>query len=149
MSNRQNGSIIGSWVNRRAALMDLANRARDAESWTAAERAFTGAYRADLQIATLGQLAAAMAEPDDATRFRRLSELYAEIDDPKTAATYARLESELTAAREQREHERSLAELENVDDVPGAIRDALLELPAADLLALRDQVLALVEAIGG
>lgn len=133
-------AILASWQKRRDKMQELADLTREAESWTAAERALSETCKAELQIATLEAVEAALKMSDPAARFAALHGLYLRKDQPKEAAAYARLESELVNQREQREHERSVAALEHVDDVAGSLVAELHELPAADLVALRENI---------
>lgn len=121
-------------------MQELADLTREAQSWTAAERALSETCKAELQIATLEAVEAALKLTDPARRFAALHGLYLRKDQPKEAAAYARLESELVNMREQREHERRVAALENVDDVAGVLAAELHELPAADLVVLRENI---------
>jgi hypothetical protein len=137
---RKKNPILSSWLRRRDKMQELADLTRDAQSWTAAEKALSETCKAELQIATLEAVEAALKMKDPAQRFAALHGLYLRKDQPKEAAAYARLESELVNQREQREHERSVAALEHVDDVAGSMAAELHKLPAADLVQLRDQI---------
>lgn len=132
--------ILSSWEKRRDKMQQLADLTREAESWTAAERALSQTCQAELQIATLEAVEAALKMTDPAKRFAALHGLYLRKDQPKEAAAYARLEAELINSREQREHERSVAALEHVEDVAGSMAAELGQLPAADLVTLREQI---------
>lgn len=146
---RKTSAILQSWIDRRAAMRELADLTRESESWTAAERATLEACKADLQVAMHEELSKALKLDDPAGRYGALHAVYSYMGQAKEAAAYARLESELVNQREQREHETRVATLETVEDVPAAIRESLAELPAADLVALRDQLADMVAALGG
>ena len=146
MANKN--AILTSWQKRRDKMQELADLTREAKSWTAAERALSETCKAELQIATLEAVEAALQMADPAERFAALHGLYLRKDQPKEAAAYARLESELVNQREQREHERSVAALEHVDDVSGSLAAELRELPAADLVVLRENIENLLRARG-
>ena len=140
--------IKSSWIDRRAAMQHLADLTRDAESWTAAERAQLEACKADLQIATLEAVESALQLADPLDRYAALHGLYLQKDQPKEAAAYARLEAELLERREEREHARQIAALEYVDDVQGYMAAELEALPAADLLALQRELTRLLKVKG-
>lgn len=143
------GGILQSWTNRRELMTRLAEDTRQAESWTATERALLEACKADLQVATHNQLAEALEIDDPVERYGALHALFLFLGQAREAAQYARLESELVERREQRAHELRVAQLEHVEDVPAAITEALESLPPADLVALANEVNGLVNTLGG
>ena len=141
--------ILRSWEKRRDKMQELADLTREAESWTAAERALSETCKAELQIATLEAVEQALRIDDAAQRFAALHGLYLRKDQPKEAASYAKLEAELINQREQREHDRAVAALETVEDPAGSLAEELSQLPAADLVSLREQIEHALRAVGG
>jgi len=146
---KKTSAILQSWIDRRSAMRELADLTLASESWTAAQRATHEACVADLQVAMHEELSNALKLEDPASRYGALHAVYSYMGQAKEAAQYARLESELVNLREQRDHDRSVAALETVEDVPAAIRESLEALPAADLVALRDELGSMVAALGG
>jgi len=149
MPRRKQSAILQSWIDRRTAMQQLADLTRDSESWTAAERATLESCKADLQVAMHSELSTALGIQDAAARYAALHAVYSYMGQAKEAAQYARLEADIVNAREQREHERQVAALEDVEDVSGAVRASLEALPAADLVALRDELVGMVASMGG